>query len=105
MGGLLALSATPAFSAEPHRFATVPALTASFNHGTSSGGVSYITIQLDPDPQHRGPSVLFSERAAGSAVGAEWKQGVHLAVAAAARALGEDPRSWTLTIKHSTYTN
>ncbi|MGH7165711.1 MAG: S16 family serine protease, partial [Nitrospiraceae bacterium] len=42
---------------------------------------------------------------AGSAVGAEWKQGVHLAVAAAARALGEDPRSWTLTIKHSTYTN
>jgi len=104
LGGLLALSATPALSAEPHRFATVPALTVSFNHGTSSGGVSYITIQLDPDPQHHGPSVLFSERAAGSTVDAEWKEGVHRAVAAAARALGQDPRSWTLTIKHSTYT-
>jgi len=83
LGGLLALSATPALSAEPHRFATVPALTVSFNHGTSSGGVSYITIQLDPDPQHHGPSVLFSERAAGSTVDAEWKEGVHRAVAAA----------------------
>ena len=103
-GALLALSATAAFSAEPHRFATVPALTVGFNHGTPSGLVSYITIQLDPDPQHRGPSVQFSEQVTRSTVGTEWREGVHRAVAAAARALGEDPRSWTLTIKHSSYT-
>ncbi len=105
LGGLLVLIATSALSAEPHRYATVPALTVGFNHGVSIGGVSYITIQLDPDPQHRGPSVLFSERASGSTLGAEWKEGVHRAFAAAARALGEDPRKWTLTIKHSTYTS
>jgi predicted S18 family serine protease len=104
-GALGALSTTPALSAEPHRFATVPALTVGYQHGTSSGGVSYITIQLDPDPQQRGPSVYFSERASGSTFGDEWKAGVHRAVAAAARVLGEDPRKWTVTIKHSTYTN
>jgi len=91
--------------ADPHRFATVPALAVSAVDGKEIGGVHYIVIQLDRDPQRKGPTVLFSERAKGTAVDNEWKEGVHAAVSAAAITLGEDPRAWTITIKNSTYSS
>jgi len=91
--------------AEPHRFATVPAVGVSFIGGKEIGGVHYIAIQLDRDPEGRGPTILFNEISfgGGSAVGKDWKEGVRTAVAAAATALGEDQRNWTVTIKNRTY--
>ena len=91
--------------AEPHRFATVPALVVGFMGGKETGGVHYIAIQLDRDPERRGPTILFNEIAlgGGSAVGKDWKEGVRLAVAAAAEAIGEDQRNWTVTIKNRSY--
>ncbi len=93
--------------AEPHRFATVPALAVSFIGGKEIGGVHYIAIQLDRDPERRGPTILFSEISlgGGSVVGKDWKEGVRRAVAAAADALGEDQRNWTVTIKNRSYSS
>jgi len=89
--------------ADPHRFATVPALAVSSSDGKEIGGLHYIVIQLDRDPQRKGPTVLFSERSKGAAVDEEWKDGVRVAVSAAAAALGEDSRNWTITIKNQAY--
>ena len=91
--------------ADPHRFATVPAIAVSSVDGKEIGGVHYIVIQLDRDPQRKGPTVLFSERAKGAAVDEEWKEGVRVAVSAAAVTLGEDSRTWTITIKNRTYSS
>jgi uncharacterized protein len=91
--------------AEPHRFATVPALAVGVLRGAEVGSVHYIVIQLDEDRLGRGPTVLFSEYARGSAVGDEWKEGVHLAIAAAAQAVREDAKSWMVTIKNRAYAN
>jgi uncharacterized protein len=71
--------------------------------GKEFGGLHYVVIQLDRDPTRRGPTILFSERFMGSAVGDDWKEGVHVAVAAAAAALGEDPTYWTLTIRNRSH--
>ena len=97
---LAALLATSA-AAEGHRFATVPALANVTIGGRESGTVQYIVIQLDSDPQRRGPTIFFSERARGSALGDDWKESARVAVMAAAEIVGEDPRTWTLTIKNA----
>jgi len=86
--------------ADPHQFATVPALAVTTSGGKERGGLHFIVIQLDRDPARRGPTIQFSERFMGSAVGDDWKEGVHVAVAAAAATMGEDPRYWTLTIRN-----
>ncbi|HTK86470.1 MAG TPA: S16 family serine protease [Nitrospiraceae bacterium] len=99
------LSPFKAAWAEPHRFATVPALAVGMYQGAEVGSVHYIVIQLDEDRLGRGPTVLFSEYARGSAVGDEWKEGVQIAVAAAAQALREDAKGWTVTIKNRAYAN
>jgi uncharacterized protein len=101
---LLIISFTAARS-EPHRFATVPALAVGMFRGAEVGSVHYIVIQLDEDRLGRGPTVLFSEYSRGSAVGDEWKEGVHLAIAAAAQAVREDAKSWMVTIKNRAYAN
>jgi uncharacterized protein len=101
---LLIISFTAARS-EPHRFATVPALAVGMFRGAEVGSVHYIVIQLDEDRLGRGPTVLFSEYSRGSAVGDEWKEGVHLAIAAAAQAVREDAKSWLVTIKNRAYAN
>jgi predicted S18 family serine protease len=89
--------------ADPHRFATVPALAVSSSDGKEIGGLHYIVIQLDRDPKGKGPTVLFSERSKGAVVDEEWKEGVRVAVSAAAATLGEDSRNWTITIKNQAY--
>ena len=95
---------TPAWS-EPHRLATVPALAVGVIQGAEVGSVHYIVIQLDEDRLSRGPTVQFSERSRGSAVGDEWKEGVQTAVTAAAQAVKEDARGWTVTIRNRAYAN
>jgi predicted S18 family serine protease len=101
---VLLFASTSAWS-EPHRFATVPALAVGVIGGAEVGSLHYIVIQLDEDRLSRGPTVQFSERSRGSAVGDEWKEGVQTAVAAAARAVKEDARGWTVTIKNRAYAN
>jgi predicted ATP-dependent protease len=91
--------------AEPHRLATVPALAVGVIGGAEVGSVHYIVIQLDEDRLSRGPTIQFSERSRGSAVGDEWKEGVQTAVTAAAQAVKEDARDWTVTIKNRAYAN
>lgn len=90
---------------EPHRFATVPALGVGAKDGMDIGHVHYIVIQLDHDPSGRGPTVQFSERWRGSAVGDRWKDGVRIATVAAANAVGQDHRFWMVTIQNRTYTS
>jgi len=102
--GMLAVSALPCGAspagADSPRLTTVPALIVGEDRGQTVGGLEFIVIQVDFDPQGRGPTILFSERAQGSAVTEDWKEGVRLAVRAAAAALGEDARAWRVTIKN-----
>jgi hypothetical protein len=100
----LLLPCTAAWS-EPHRLATVPALAVGVIGGAEVGSLHYIVIQLDEDRLGRGPTVQYSERSRGSAVGDEWKEGVQTAVTAAARAVKVDARGWMVTIKNSGYAN
>ncbi|MDP1948567.1 MAG: S16 family serine protease [Nitrospirota bacterium] len=95
--------ALPLWSADRHRFATVPALGVLANGQT--GTVHYIVLQLDKDPRREGPTILFNEihLGGGSAVGEDWKEGVTQAVAAATKAMGEDGREWVITIKNRSY--
>lgn len=93
----------PLWSADQHRFATVPALGVLPNGQT--GTVHYIVLQLDRDPRREGPTILFNEihLGGGSAVSEDWKEGVKQAVAAATKVMGEDGREWVLTIKNRSY--
>jgi hypothetical protein len=102
--GLLAITSSPDVRADNHRFATVPAIANITIGNRESGSLHYIVIQLDADPQHRGPTIYFSERARGSAVSDDWKEGARLAVTAAADVVGEDPGNWMLTIKNAANT-
>jgi predicted S18 family serine protease len=86
--------------AESKRYMSVPALAAAQVNGQLVGNVHYIVLQLDRDPQGRGPTILFSESTAGSAVDEVWKDGARAAIAAAARIMGEDVRNWALTIRN-----
>ena len=85
-----------------HRYATVTALAVGIINGTPIGGVHYIAIQLDYDPQGQGPRILFSERRRGSIVGDGWKEGVRVATVAASYAMEQDARYWTVTIQNRT---
>lgn len=90
----------PEGRSEPRRYMSVPALAAAQVNGQLVGSVHYVVLQLDRDPQGRGPTILFSESTAGSAVDEIWKDGARAAIVAAARVMGEDARNWTLTIKN-----
>ena len=101
---LLSFALVPLMSnsqADEHRLATVPAIANVMNGDKESGSLHYIVIQLDREPQHRGPTIYFSERGRGSAIGDDWKEGAKLAIIAAADVVGEDPSNWMLTIKNA----
>lgn len=85
------------------RIITVPALGVHLSQ--QSGTVHYILIQVDPNVQHTGPIVQFSEInfGGGSRVGPDWKDGARHAVLAAAAVAGQDPRGWTVTIKNRSF--
>ena len=93
-------ASSPAIWAESSRVISVPALAVSIIGGQLVGNVHYVALQLERDPQGRGPTVLFSEAAAGSAVDDVWKDGARAAIVAAAKVMGEDERNWRLTIKN-----
>lgn len=97
--------AVPLWSADRHRFATVPALGVLA--GEPTGTVHYIVLQLDKDPRREGPTILFNEihLGGGSAVSEDWKEGVKQAVAAAIKTVGEDGREWMVTIKNRSYSS
>lgn len=98
---LLAGFASPsAVRAESSRTVSVPALAVSVIGGQQVGNVHYVALQLERDPQGRGPTILFSEFSSGSAVDDVWKDGARVAIAAAAKVMGEDERNWRLTIKN-----
>ncbi len=97
---LLSPPSSSAIWAESSRYMSVPALAASQIGGQRVGTVHYVVLQLDRDSQGRGPTILFSESSAGSAVDEVWKDGARAAIVAAARVMGEDARNWTLTIKN-----
>jgi hypothetical protein len=95
--------AVPLWSADSHRFATVPALGVLT--GGQTGIIHYIVLQIDKDPRREGPTVQFNEinLGGGSIVSEDWKEGVRQAVAAATKAVGEDGREWMITIKNRSY--
>ncbi len=71
------------------------------------GVVNYIVIQFERTAAKDGPRVQFNELnlGGGSLVGEEWKDGVRLAVQAAAQAVGDDGRDWLITIKNRSVTS
>jgi hypothetical protein len=100
---ILCAQVLPLWSADSHRFATVPAL--GVRAGEQTGVVHYVVLQIDKDPRLGGPTVQFNEihLGGGSRVSEDWKEGVAHAVTAATRALGEDGREWVITIKNRSY--
>ena len=100
---ILCMQVSPLWSADSRRFATVPALAVLADGQT--GIIHYIVVQLDKDPRQEGPIIQFNEinLGGGSIVSEDWKEGVKQAVAAATKAVGEDGRTWVITIKNRSY--
>ena len=97
------MQASPLWSADSRRVATVPALGVLA--GGQTGTIHYIVLQIDKDPRREGPTVQFNqiELGGGSIVSEDWKEGVKQAVTAATKAVGEEGREWTITIKNRSY--
>ena len=100
---MICMHASPLWSADSRRVATVPALGVLASGQT--GTVHYIVLQIDKDPRREGPTVQFNqiELGGGSIVSEDWKEGVKQAVTAATKAVGEDGREWVVTIKNRSY--
>ena len=85
---------------------SIPALGVVDQGGKLVGATHYLVVQIDRLPDLSGPQVQFNEgsRAFGALKGAavtpDWKDAARMAVDAAARAIGEDPRSWLVTVKN-----
>jgi len=74
--------------------------------GKVVGATNYLVIQIDRLSDVSGPRVQFDEWSRslgifrGAAVGPDWKEAALAAIAAAARATDEDPRTWLVTVKN-----
>src|SRR5438445_2424590 len=85
---------------------SIPALGVVDQGGKLVGATHYLVVQIDRLPDLSGPQVQFNEgsRAFGNLKGAalspDWKDAARMAVDAAAHAIGEDPRSWLITVKN-----
>src|SRR3989442_104378 len=92
-------------AAEQRVFISIPALGVVDQGGKLVGTTHYLAVQIDRLPDLSGPRVQFNEGSRalgpfkGSALSPDWKDAARRAVDAAARALGEDPRSLLVTIK------
>ena len=102
---LLLAAALPAHAGDPALIVSVPALGVR-GEGLS-GVVSYILIQLDRVPSQDGPTVQFSEInfGGGSRVGDEWKESMRRAAQAVAHTVGDEGRTWLITIKSRSRTS
>lgn len=92
--------------AEQRFLTTVPTLSVATQGSSAVGAKTFVAIQVDRLPQPVGPEIQFNEgsRALGTfrggALSADWKEAAHIAVLAATRAIGEDPRTWLVTLKN-----
>ena len=90
---------------EQRVFISIPALGVINQGGKLVGATHYLALQIDRLPDLSGPRVQFNEGSRafgtlkGSALSPDWKDAAKMAIDAAARALGEDPRSWLVTVK------
>src|SRR2546426_5935747 len=85
---------------------SIPALGVIDQGGKLVGATHYLAVQIDRLPDLSGPQVQFNEGSRalgtvkGSALSPDWKDAARMAVDAAASAIGEDPRSWLVTVKN-----
>ncbi|HEV8242621.1 MAG TPA: S16 family serine protease [Nitrospirales bacterium] len=85
---------------------STPDLVVLDQAGKMVGATNYLVIQIDRLSDSSGPRVQFDEwsRALGTfrgaAVSQDWKGAALTAIEAAARATGEDPRTWLVTVKN-----
>jgi predicted S18 family serine protease len=102
---LVLVAATAAVALDSHRVLSVPAIAVSMIGGKATGRLHYVLVQLDQTAHGNGPVLQFNEMnlGGGSQVDADWKEGVGHAVDAAKHALGEDGRTWVVTIKNRSY--
>lgn len=90
---------------QPRFIISIPTLAVAKQGQKSIGGIAYLVVQGDPLEQPVGPQIQFNEGSRalgvfkGSALGPQWKEAARVATVAAARLLGEDPRTWLVTIK------
>src|SRR5712691_6332269 len=89
----------------PEGAASSPEGSVSSPGGKPTGVPSYTIIQIAHLSQPTGPEVLFNEGPRGvgafkgSVLGADGKEAALKATLAASRAVGEDPRTWQVTLK------
>jgi len=89
----------------PEGAVSSPAGAVSSLAGTPIGAPSYTIIQIVHLSQPVGPEILFNEGPRGlgafkgSVLGTDWKEAALKATVAASRAVGEDPRTWQVTLK------
>ena len=82
---------------------TVPILSVS---SQNTGMTNYVVIQADRLLNPTGPEIQFNEgsralgRFKGGALSEDWKDAAHIAVLAACEQTGEDPRTWSVTLKN-----
>ena len=98
-------SGTVVVAADWFYLTTIPLLSVANPGDKPIGAPSYAIIQVAHLSQPLGPEVLFNEGARGlgafqgSVFGADWKEAAQKAALAASRAVGEDPRTWQVTLK------
>jgi len=84
---------------------TIPILLVASPEDKPIRVPSYVVIQVAHLWQPLGPEVLFNEGARGLGAfkgrvfSADWKEAAQKAALAASRAVGEDPRTWQVTLK------
>lgn len=82
---------------------TVPILSVS---SQDVGTTNYVVIQTDRLSNPVGPEIQFNEGSRslrpfkGGALSEDWKDATRMAVLAACGAVGEDPRTWSVTVKN-----
>ncbi len=98
-------SATVIAAADSFYLTTIPILSVASPGDKPIRALSYAVIQVTHLSNPLGPEVLFNEGARGlgafkgSVFGADWKEAAQKATLAASRAVGEDPRTWQVTLK------
>jgi hypothetical protein len=98
--------AEPAQGAEQRLFISIPTLGVVEDGGKTVGSLHYLAIQLDRLSKPVGPEIQFNEgsrafgRLKGGALSPDWKEAARTATFAATQAVGEDPRTWSVTIKN-----
>ena len=98
--------ATTGESSQQRSLVTIPTLGVYNQDNKVFGGVSYVVVQVDHLEQPVGPELQFNEGSRalgpvrGSALSQDWKDAARIAALAASRAVGQDSRTWLVTLKY-----